>query len=174
MWFIVILYGAPMSYCCNTACYSQMLWWRYKSLTTDPFAAADTFYWKWIYEARTVICSWIMDQNGTEYSPFSHFQSPAAKKSKVCILRIVFNQKNKLKSNERFIEGNLLLKVANMSSNYNSNVNNILVVNEIYFLGGKSNNISSCLKNISTCWVIFWGEMYSISSFIGNIFNDNG
>ena len=95
MWFIVILYGAPMSYCCNTACYSQMLWWRYKSLTTDPFAAADTFYWKWIYEARTVICSWIMDQNGTEYSPFSHFQSPAAKKSKVWISQIVFNQKKK-------------------------------------------------------------------------------
>ena len=115
-----------------------------------------------------------MDQNGTEYSPFSHFQSPAAKKNKSLDITDSFQSKEEVKSNERFIEGNLLLKVANMSSNYNSNVYNILVVNEIYFLGGKFNNISSGLKNISTCWVIFWGEMYSISSFIGNIFNDNG
>ena len=31
--------------------------------TTEPFLEADTFYWKWIYEARRVICSWIMIPN---------------------------------------------------------------------------------------------------------------
>ena len=107
---------------------------------------------------------------------FTLFTFPITSCQKIKSLDITdsFQSKEEVKSNERFIEGNLLLKVANMSSNNNSNVNNILVVNEIYFLGGKSNNISSGLKNISTCWVIFWGEMYSISSFIGNIFNDNG
>ena len=39
--------------------------------TTEPFSTADTFYWKWIYEARRVICSWIMSQIFTLFT-FSH------------------------------------------------------------------------------------------------------